>query len=423
MKCEDFRELISLYIDDELDENEKNGLIEHLENCPLCRKEYEELKAIKEMVGKIGEEELPENFHNELMAKIKPVKEKTKKKKFSTAKYSSLAASICAVLLVGGALVGMDAMGMKASSADAASIEMFDTNSTAADMSMESDFFVESEEAAEVTFGAGELKLSNGAVNLAEDDSLTRNVKSELKIIRTGSLDITVKNYDESVESIKNEIEAAGGYVENFNSYVYSNRWVNGEQVSLREGNLTLRVPSDRYEEIFEALKGYGEVTNENESAKDITESYVDAESRMLVKKTEEERLVELLSRAESVEDIISIENRLSEVRGEIESYEARLKDWDRSVSYSTIELFVTENPDEAVEPVSPDLGTRIKKSFVRGINSFIWSVEDIIVTFAGNILGIAVIAAVAVAVFVLVKKAAKRKEEKEEKAKEDENK
>lgn len=416
MKCEDFRELISLYIDDELDEANKNELIKHLENCPLCRKEYEELKALKEMLGKIGDEELPENFHNELMAKIKPAKEKTKKKKFVWSRYSSLAASICAVLLVGGALVGMDAAGMKASSADAASPEMFSTNSVMMDMSADQngsaeleDIVFESESAAE------EYKLSSATVALSEGDSLARNAQSELKIIKTGNLDITVKNYDESVEHIKNEIETRGGYVESFSSYVYSNRWVNGEQISLREGNLTLKVPSDQYEETFETLKTYGEVVNENESSKDVTESYVDTESRMLVKKTEEERLVELLAKAENVEDIISIEGRLSEVRGEIESYEARLKDWDRNVSYSIISLFITENPDEAVEPVSPDLGTRIKKSFVRGINSFIWTIEDLIVTFAGNVFAIAVVAVVVVIVVAVVKKTAKKRTKKDE--------
>ena len=64
MECEKYRELISLYIDGELNESEEKELLEHIKNCPLCEKELKELTAISEMLKSAEEEELPENFHN-----------------------------------------------------------------------------------------------------------------------------------------------------------------------------------------------------------------------------------------------------------------------------------------------------------------------------------------------------------------------
>jgi len=60
-------------------------------------------------------------------------------------------------------------------------------------------------------------------------------------------------------------------------------------------------VPSDTYEATFEYLKTLGEVTNENESRENVTDSYIEVESRMKAKLTEEARLIELLAKAETV--------------------------------------------------------------------------------------------------------------------------
>ena len=126
MGCDDYKELISLYFDKELDEKEEKELFEHLTNCPSCRKEFEELKVVMDMLGEIEEEELPEDFHNEVMAKIK-AEAKPKKKKTPWARYTSIAASICAVFIVGGAVFATGFMGMGGSqfAADAASPQMY----------------------------------------------------------------------------------------------------------------------------------------------------------------------------------------------------------------------------------------------------------------------------------------------------------
>ena len=418
MGCDDYKELISLYFDKELDEKEEKELFEHLTNCPSCRKEFEELKVVMDMLGEIEEEELPEGFHNEVMAKIK-AEAKPKKKKTPWARYTSIAASICAVFIVGGAVFATGFMGMGGSqfAADAASPQMYgmmsNTTTESAKGEIMYDTVVEEEaeapmEMEELKFAAGNTAANDGAMPTALVE--TGRETSELKIIKRGNIDVRVKNFEESVDMVKADVEGKGGYVENFNSYVYSDRWVNGNRVSLREGQLVLRVPSDTYEDTFEYLKTIGEVTNENESRENVTDSYIEVESRMKAKLTEEERLIELLAKAETVNDIIVIEERLGNVRGEIDAYQSRLDNWDKQVSYSTISVYIMEDPDETIENVSPDLGTRIKNSFKRGINNFISGIENIIVSFAGNIVNLAAFVIVVAVVVVVVRKIIRKK-------------
>jgi len=416
MGCENYKELISLYFDKELNDKEEKELFEHLNDCPSCRKEFEELKAVLEMLGEIEEEELPENFHEEVMSMIRN-HAKPQKKKTPWARYTSIAASICAVFIVGGAVFATGFMGMGGNSAaDAASPMMYGmmsqnttTESAKGEVMFDTVVMEEVAETEELKYAAGSTVTSDGASPVAE-------YQTDLKIIKTGSIDIRVKNFDEAVDTVKTDTEGKGGYVENFNSYVYSDRWVNGEKVSLREGYLVLRVPSDTYEATFEYLKTLGEVTNESESRDNVTDSYIETESRMKAKLAEEARLIELLAEAETVEDIITIEGRLSDVRGEIDGYQSRLDSWDKRVDYSTISVYLMEDPDETVENISPDLGTRIKNSFARGVNNFIDGIESIIITFAGNIVNLAVFVIAVVVVVVIVKKVIRKKFKKKDK-------
>ncbi|MBE6008274.1 MAG: DUF4349 domain-containing protein [Lachnospiraceae bacterium] len=424
MECDNYKELISLYFDNELDEKEEKELFEHLTNCPSCRKEYEELKAVMDMLGEIEEQELPEGFHDEVMAKIK-AEAKPQKKKIPWARYTSIAASICAVFIVGGAVFATGFMGMGGSqfAADAASPQMYGmmSNTTTTESAKgEIMYDVVVEESAPMEME--ELKYASGSTSATNDGAVATaliedgNEDTVLKMIKRGNVSVRVKNFEDAIDMVKADVEGKGGYVENFNSYVYSDRWVNGKKVSLREGQLVLRVPSETYEATYEYLKTIGEVTNENESRENVTDSYIEVESRMKAKLTEEARLIELLAKAETVDDIIIIEGRLSDVRGEIDGYQSRLDNWDKQVSYSTISLYIMEDPDETIENVSPDLGTRIKNSFARGINNFISDIENIIISFAGNIINLAVFVIVIAVVVIVARKVIKKKFGKKDK-------
>lgn len=414
MECEKYRELMSLYIDGELNESEEKELLEHIKNCPLCEKELNELKAISSMLKATEEAPLPDNFHKEVMEKIRGSKTDTKKKKHLWVKYTGIAAGICAVLVVGSTAIFSGVLnfgGMGA--ADAASPETYGvTSGSAKNYNYKSEMSV-TEEAAEVEDlyddGYYEVRSEEAYGGMGESTVLD----NELKIIKSGSIDIRVKSFDDTMDAIRSEVNTKNGYIENSSSYVYNTWWVADEEVSARQGYITVRVPAEDYGEVFEYVKTLGKVENESEYTDNVTNAYIDIQSRMEAKKTEEQRLIELLSKAESVDDIIVIEERLSNIRGEIDSYMSQLNSWDKQVNYSTISITVTEDADQTFNNVSPDLGTRIKNSFIRGINGFVNGIENMVIGFAGGIIYIVAAVIIVVVVITAVRRKVKKKKDK----------
>ena len=169
------------------------------------------------------------------------------------------------------------------------------------------------------------------------------------KLIKTVNMSMETKEFDTLLEDIRQQVEGLGGYIEYSDvsgSSYYSAR-------SNRSAWLNLRIPAGKLDGFVTVVEELGNVTSKSESVEDITLRYVDVESHKKALETEQERLLELLERAESMEDIITIESRLSQVRYELQSYESTLRTYDNQVSYSTVSLNiyeverVTELPEE----------------------------------------------------------------------------
>ena len=129
------------------------------------------------------------------------------------------------------------------------------------------------------------------------------------KLIRTFDLEVETLEFDSFVASVKAEVSSLGGYIENSsiggNSYNYS---------SNRHASFTCRIPSDKLNEFVNTVGGLGNVTYSYEDARDITLSYVDTEARIESLQTEYDRLLELLAEAESIDSIIILQQRITEV-------------------------------------------------------------------------------------------------------------
>jgi len=110
-----------------------------------------------------------------------------------------------------------------------------------------------------------------------------------------------------------------------------------------RYASMKIRVPVARMDDMVEHISGKTNVITSNESADDITLSYVATESRVKALEVEQERLLELLAKADNMSDLLQIEARLTEVRTELEEVASRLRLYDNLVDYGTVTLSVTE--------------------------------------------------------------------------------
>lgn len=159
----------------------------------------------------------------------------------------------------------------------------------------------------------------------------------ERKLIKTVNMDVETEEFDGLITKLRERVGELKGYIES------SNIRGNIRYQESRNATITIRVPSGELENFVNEVAEISNIVRRSENVSDITLTYVDVESRKKALEIEQERLHSLLEKAESVEDIITIEGRLSEVRYELQSYASQLLVYDNQVDYSTIHLNISE--------------------------------------------------------------------------------
>lgn len=210
------------------------------------------------------------------------------------------------------------------------------------------------------------------APNLGDDattvdqNAAESKANTSRKLIRTVNLSVETENFTVLNSKIKNKTQELGGYVE-------SSSLSGKEEYHSRNASYTLRIPAANADQFIADVEGQGNVTESSENVQDVTLTYVDINSRKESLQVEYDRLEQLLLDADSIEELIYIEERLAEVRYEIQSIESQLRTYDNKVDYTTIYLYLSE-VQEYTEPeiVDPTYGERLAKSMSRALTS-IW--------------------------------------------------
>ena len=206
------------------------------------------------------------------------------------------------------------------------------------------------------------------------------NYSGNRKLIRTYNLDVETLEFDEFVSALTAEVNSLGGYIEsssvNGNSYNYS---------SSRYANFTCRIPAEKVPAFLNTIDGLGNVTYSYENTTDVTLTYVDTEARIKSLQTEYNRLLELLAEADSIDTIILLEQRITDVRYQIESYTSQLRTYDNLVDYSTVTLGVNEvkrvsagEKETVWERISSDFGDNVYDIWIGAQDFFVWFVANI---------------------------------------------
>jgi hypothetical protein len=180
------------------------------------------------------------------------------------------------------------------------------------------------------------------------------------KIIRDGNMEIRVND----LEKGKSDVDTL---VSRFKAY-YSNETFNNADYS-RGYSLMIRIPSENFEAFMAAIEaGSGEVVFKNISSRDVTEDFIDLETRLANKKNYLSRYSELLKQAKTVKDILEIQEKTRVIEEEVESVQGRLKYLNNQVDYSTLNLQISKKNDFSI--YSHDKGSffdRLKLSLVKG--------------------------------------------------------
>ena len=179
------------------------------------------------------------------------------------------------------------------------------------------------------------------------EDGLTPTADSALsaeKIIYSADLYLQTTEFDKTMQTLEQNVAACGGFVEGSN--VYGDIRYNDDgttQVVNRTAYYTVRVPAAHFEGFLKQADGLGNVLSSSRNAENVTSSYTDYEARLSSLNTQEERLLDMLKKTTDVESLVALEQRLSDVRYEIESIERNLRNLDRKITYSTVSLTLEE--------------------------------------------------------------------------------
>lgn len=229
------------------------------------------------------------------------------------------------------------------------------------------------------------------------------------KIIRNIRMELETREFDELIETIGSEITRLGGYVES--SSIRGKRY-NSE--ALRRGSIVARIPKDKLDEFVDIVNENSNVVDESENTENVTLQYFDIESHKKALEIEQERLFELLEKSDTMEEIITLESRLSSIRYEIGSYETQLRTYDNKVDYSTVSMEIeeVERMSPAVEEKITVFG-RIKAGFSDTVYNLGEGLKNFFVWFVVNLPYILIWAVIIAVVTIVIRKSLTKRNRK----------
>lgn len=177
-------------------------------------------------------------------------------------------------------------------------------------------------------------EASSGSGTSSKPQNAESSILSGRQIVYTAQAALTCKDAAGAAEKIRAAAETAGGYIQS------SDR---SERSGSVYSSLTVRIPADAYRAFMDGLSAYGDIESQTENTEDITSSYIDVQSRLAALKEQKSRLEEMRASAATVDDLLRIEQEISDVQYQIEDYTAQLKTYDNETAYCTVTLTLSQ--------------------------------------------------------------------------------
>ena len=184
----------------------------------------------------------------------------------------------------------------------------------------------------------------------------------DVYLIKNATVTIECDDARTAATTLVDSLQSSGAYVSNLNEFV--------DALGRRTVTMQVRVPADKFDQSMTGLESLGRILNKQVTTEDVTEEYVDTESRTRNLRKTEERLLDHLNRAAQLEDILRVENELTRVREQIERMDGRLRFLKNRISFSTITVTMQEKAK--AEPLMPTKSFSTGKEFSEAFRSLV---------------------------------------------------
>ena len=180
----------------------------------------------------------------------------------------------------------------------------------------------------------------------------TQGDEIQRKTIMDGSISLKVQDTPQVIADVGKLAEDYGGYI--VSSYISKS----GEYFN---GQIIVKVPQDKMLEVSDKVIAMGELTDRRSTSQDVTQEYYDSQARLKVLQEKELRLTSFMASAQSIEDLISIENELAANRSQIEVLQGRLNYLNNATSYSQLTIGLTQSVPGQVEAPTDAWGRAVQ--------------------------------------------------------------
>ena len=178
---------------------------------------------------------------------------------------------------------------------------------------------------------------SGESASLSEDTSV-QAADTGRKLVKALTAVMETTEFDHLNDWIQDKVPAAGGYVESAS--------VSGREtgaMTVRSASYVLRVPVSSLDSFMDALKPEGNLLHYTENVTDVTLDYTDTESHIAALEQEQETLMDMLAQSADLDTLLAVQDRLTEVRYQLENYESQLRLYDNDIEYGTVSLEIRE--------------------------------------------------------------------------------
>lgn len=261
------------------------------------------------------------------------------------------------------------------------------SNETAAAVPAENAYAAPQEEAAytsnESSVTSEEKAVQDAAGYTGENPKINTTSTYNRKVIKTGNMEIQTEHFGQTVESLTNCVISLGGYIESSN--IQGSSFYNKDSNN-RTATLTVRVPQAQFDVFVNRGSEFGNVSYLSCNSEDVTSAYVDTEIRLKTLKARYDRLLKLLEKSGTLQELFELEQEVSNVTYEIENLSGTLQHYDALVDMGTLSIQVQEVKEIVVEEevVDPTFGKQVEEVFKGSMNTLMEIGKGLIILVTG---------------------------------------
>ena len=250
----------------------------------------------------------------------------------------------------------------------------------------------------EESYDAKDMSVTNGSPDKI-DNEVNIDPEAGRLLIRTVTISAETKEFDHVKADVEAQVKFLGGYIE------YSNVAGTGNDRDLRTAYYQVRIPADQLDTLLEKVGNSCTVLSSSENTSDVTLEYVDSKARVESLRVEYDQLMELLDNAQDLDTIIVLQNRLSDVRYEIEYYESNIRVLENQVTYATLNLSLTEvlEETEVEEPHVVTYSEKVSDQFADTWENTKIFFQDLLLDLIAAIPGLIVLAVFIIAGLIVL--------------------